>query len=104
MWVSPPGGGGGGKRSEAVGGGGKKAHSGGGEGKSPPHCFAWLTLVWRAKGRLARLSFPGLGGAGGPAKGSLEGDPLEEEEGQGEDGGVLIWGANLLSRFFLDSW
>lgn len=79
-------------------------HSGGGEGKSPLDCFAWLTLAWRASGRLARLSLPGFGGAGGPAEESLEGDPLEEEEGHGEDGEVFIWGANLLSRFLLDSW
>lgn len=29
-------------------------------------------------GRLARLSLPGFGGAGGPVEGSLDGDPVEE--------------------------
>lgn len=101
VWASLPGGGGGGKSSEAGGGGGKKAHSGGGEGKSPLDCFAWLTLACSARGRLARLSFPGFGGAGGPFEGSFEGDPLEG--GHEEGGAVLPWGANLLSKFLLDS-
>lgn len=51
-------------------------------------------------GRLARLSLPGFGGAGGPVEGSLEG---EEEVGHGEEGGVPFCGANLLSKFLLDS-
>lgn len=54
-------------------------------------------------GRLARLSLPGFGGAGGPVEGSLDGDPVEEEEGHGEEGGVPFCGANLLSKFLLDS-
>lgn len=49
-------------------------------------------------GRLARFSLPGFGGAGGPFVGSLEGDG----EGHGEEEAALC-GANLLSRFFLDS-
>ena len=54
-------------------------------------------------GKLDRLSLPGFGGAGGPAEWSFEGDPVEEEVGQGEEGGVPLWGANLLSKFLLDS-
>lgn len=60
-------------------------------------------MAWSAKGRLDRLSLPGFGGAGGPVEGSLEGDPMEEEVGHGEEGGVLLLGANLLSKFLLDS-
>lgn len=52
-------------------------------------------------GRLAKLSLPGFGGAGGPFEESLERDSVDEV-GYGEDG-VLFWGANLLSRFLLDS-
>lgn len=52
---------------------------------------------------MARLSLPGLGGAGGPFEGSLEGDPEEAEFGHGGQGEVLFCGANLLSRFLLDS-
>lgn len=76
-------------------------HSGGGEGKSPLDCLVWLTLACSAKGRLARLSFPGFGGAGGPFEGSFEGDPLEV--GHVEGGAALFRGANLLSKFLLDS-
>lgn len=28
---------------------------------------------------------------------------MDEEAGHGEEGGVLFWGANLLSKFLLDS-
>lgn len=101
IWLSLPGGGGGGKSSDAGGGGGKYAHSGGGEGKSPPDCFAWLTLAWRAVGRLAKLSLPGFGGAGGPFEESRERDSAVEAGYGGE--WLVFWGANLLSRFLLDS-
>lgn len=54
-------------------------------------------------GRFARLSLPGFGGAGGPAEGSLEGDPVEEAVGHGDEEAALFWGANLLNKFLLDS-
>lgn len=84
MWVSLGGGGGGGNSSEAGGGGGKNPESVGGDGKS---LLAWLTLACSAKGRWDKLSLPGLGGAGGPAEGSLDGELLL---GHGE-GGVGVW-------------
>lgn len=48
-------------------------------------------------GRLARFSLPGFGGAGGPFAGSLEDGMTHGAEE------AAFCGANLLSRFFLDS-
>lgn len=69
--------GGGGNMSAAFGGGGKPSD-------------AWLTLACSANGSCDRLSFPGLGGAGGA------GGPLP--------GGGVACCPNLLNRLRRDSW
>lgn len=70
---------------------------GGGDGKSAVDWRFGFNLFCKAKGRFARLSFPGLGGARGPVESSLEGELLELDVNDG-------LGLNLLTKFLRDSW